>query len=132
MALDERGEIFDCKCEGRNPECQICGGNGYYYQFPDSKELKEKISRPPDPFPLILKESSDVGNENSSVTRHLANYKSQLEKKRKQREMLKGNNKKTGKLSKEIERLEMELKKKRELLNRELDRDAKMLDSEKR
>ena len=132
MALDERGEIFDCKCEGRNPECQICSGKGYYYQLPDSKEPKEKIIRPPDPFPIIIKNSSDAGDKNSVVKRRLEKYKSQLEEKRKKRENSKGRKKsKTEKVSREIERMEMELKKKRELLDRELERDAKMLESEK-
>lgn len=137
MALDERGEIFNCKCEGRNPECQTCGGKGYYYQLPDFNKPKEKISNPTDPFPIIIKRPSDADDGNSIIERRIAQYKSQLERKKKNREKFQGHKKKEkekaeDKLKNEIDALEKELRRKRELLDRELERDAKMLESEKR
>jgi len=86
MALKERGEIFDCKCEGRNPNCQKCEGKGYYYKISDSKKPQSKISIPSDPFPLTSNSSSDEGNENSYVKRHLEKYASYLEQRRKKKE----------------------------------------------
>ena len=136
MALDERGDIFDCKCEGYNPECQTCGGKGYYYQLPDSNKPKEKISRPPDPFPIIIKKSSDLGDKNSNVEKRLEQYKSQLERKKKNREKITGHKKKkTIKsdevLKEEIASLKKVLKKRRKSLDKELERDARRLEREK-
>jgi len=136
MTLKDRGDIFDCKCEGRNPDCQTCSGKGYYYQLPDSKEPQKKIIRPPDPFPIIMKDSGEGKGKKSHIEKRLEKYNSHLGKKRKKQVKLKEHkNKKTGKaeekLRNEIESLEKELKKRREFLDRELERDAKMLEREK-
>jgi len=83
MSLPERGELMDCKCEGRNPNCQICNGKGYYYQLPDSKKPQKNISDPSDPFPPIMKDSTEPDSENPHIKRHLEKYALQLKKNRK-------------------------------------------------
>ena len=122
MALKDRGEILDCKCEGRNPDCQTCSGKGYYYQIPDSKKPQKKISNPSDPFPLIAYDSEKAESENSQLKRHLDKYARGLANKRKNKEEReeKQRQKKARareeELRKEIKKLKEEKKKNRGML----------------
>ncbi len=118
MALKERGDIFDCKCEGRNPDCQICEGKGYYYQIPNSNKPQKKISIPSDPFPPITNDSYEADSENTYVKRQLEKYANHLKKRRKHREMnvvqkRKKKEKVEDKQRKNIESLKKEQRKKR-------------------
>jgi hypothetical protein len=118
MALKERGDIYDCKCEGRNPDCQICEGKGYYYQIPNSNKPQKKISDPSDPFPLFASDSSKADSENTYVKRQLEKYAKHLKHRRKRSEILvvpkrKKKEKVEDKQRKNIESLEKKQRKKR-------------------